>query len=630
MTQYSGDWQTRRAQVRVDALSLLEADPSAKQAYATISEAIKDLANNTPEAAEAGIVQGEATASIAKRLRESGLTEWANAFEGRADLGQGLEPRAYAIEIIIGRATGLLCGTSPGERAFTFVRHLREVTPFESADFVSAAEPVLRSEASRINALAAMLNQRTATFQTEPRRSAPLSDRELTQLSREQSWETRFIDVWDDHLDRTMIWLHDVDAYELLRRVDYGAYLHLLEDFPVRGAPYQLLDVANGWATPSELCLLLKHARPVFDQNGVWIKQNRVAFILLNLLAERLLHQPFEEGQPSQIFKATLAELIDALMVRSDATPLGYAWLQRILMSPGKSRRSPAVKEDGNLTIALLSVSEKLAAHLGPHPDPLAWIKEELYVWRNWRIYALLAIELYRQPIAKSAIADLIAHALLGELASSVGIDRLGQGPNIERIIISNAVAQIPDLSSWFTELWKRLFWQRNRFRWLRHSDPARPNVGQVIVLWGICGLERLHAASEARSLWLAIYDAVSESTLTEAFRQHNDAWSIALRFLAALWLRTFPDDPPAGTPGSLENLVIPWMGVDTNFAQLIEVLDRFGVRPEQLRRTGASGDMLRRIVEGSYVRGRTLLQPQEISAINVVAEKLNGCVAIP
>ena len=225
----------------------------------------------------------------------------------------------------------------------------------------------------------------------------------------------------------------------------------------------------------------------------------------------------------------------------------------------------------------------------------------------------------------------MIANALLGELVSSVGIDRLGQGSNIERKIISNAVAQIPNVAPWFTDLWKRLFWQLNRFKWLRHNDATRPNVGQVIVLWGICGLELLPAASEeARSLWLALYHAVSESLLTEAFRQHNDAWSLALRFLGALWLKTFPDDPPAGSPGSLENFITPWKRIDIDFAQLVEVLDRFGVQPEQLRRTGASGDMLRRIVEASYVRGRTLLDQQEIPAINAVAEKLNGSGAIP
>ena len=427
-----------------------------------------------------------------------------------------------------------------------------------------------------------------------------------------------------------MIWLHDFDAYELLRRTDYAAYLNLLEDFPLRGFPYQLLDAAYELATTSELCLLLKHARPVFDQNGAWIKQNRVAFIVLNLLAGRILDQPFEDGQPSESFKETLTEIVDALLVRSDATPLAYAWLQRVLMSPGKSRRRSPMKDDANLTEALLLVAANLAPHVGPHPDPLGWIQAELFVWRNWRIYALLAIEICRQPTDKSAIANLIAQTLLRDLASSTGIDRLGGAPNIERRVISLAVAQIPDLANWFTELWKRLFWQRNHFRWLGHNDVGRPNVGQVIALWGLCALELLHASpDEARSLWLAIYDAVHESILMDAFRQTNDAWSMALRFLGALWLKTFPDDPPAGNPGSLEDFITPWRHIDSDFAQLV-ILDRYGVQPEQLRRTGVSGDMLRKTVEASQVRGRTLLQPQEISVINAVAEKLAGSDTIP
>jgi hypothetical protein len=305
-------------------------------------------------------------------------------------------------------------------------------------------------------------------------------------MSRGQCGETRFIEVWDDPYQRAMLWLYDFDAYELLRRVDHHAYLNLLEDFPVREGVYQLLEAADGWTTPLELCLLLKNARLVFDSNGEWIRQNRVAFIVLNLLAGRLLLQPFGGGLPSESFKETLAAIIDPLMARSDALPLGYAWLQRILMSPGKSRRRVAIKDDGDLTTALLLVAANLAAHLGPHPDPLKWIEAELYVWQNWRVYALLAIELSRQPVEKKAIADLIANVLLNDLATSVGIDRLGSGGNIERKIISNAIAQIPNPADWVTDLWRRLFWQRDRFRWLGHGDASRPNIRQVAVLWGM------------------------------------------------------------------------------------------------------------------------------------------------
>jgi hypothetical protein len=204
--------------------------------------------------------------------------------------------------------------------------------------------------------------------------------------------------------------------------------------------------------------LLLKNARPAFDIDGEWMKQNRVAFIVLNLLAGRLFRQPFEAGGPSETLKETLAEIIDALTARSDAIPLGYAWLQRVLMSPGKSRRRPAMRSDSDLTTHLLLVAATLAVNLAPHPSPLKWIEAELYVWRNWRVYALLAVEVSRQPVNKSAITDLIGQVLLNDLASSVLIERLASEPTIERKIISNAIAQIPNLADWFTDLWKRFF----------------------------------------------------------------------------------------------------------------------------------------------------------------------------
>jgi hypothetical protein len=625
MMQQRNDWQARREQIRADAMALVEASPSTEDACRTIAEVIEELATGRSVSAEAGFDQLAAVASIAGRLRDRGSTEWANAIERRPQQGPGPGPAECAVDILVGRATGRVCGAAPDERRFIFVRQLREVIPFESADFVAAGEAALKTNPGAIGVLRAMLQQRVADFQGEPRRLAAISDRELEQLSRLQSFEMRFIDIWDDPQERGLVWLHDFDAYELLRRLDLEAYLDLLEDFPLRGAVYQLLDAADAGATTSDLCLLLAKARLIFDSNGNWIKQNRVACIVLNLLAGRLLPEPLEDGKPSENFKAAMTEIIGALTGRPDATLLGYAWLQRVLMSPGRTRRRSAMREDdGDLTISILAVAENLAARLAPHPDPLKWIEAEFYVWRNWRVYALLGVELFRQPLSRNAIADLIADVLKRGLASSVGLDRLGTRPNVERVIVASAMVQVPDPANWFANVWVRLFWQRDRFRWLGHNDASRPNIGQVAVLWGTCGLEGLQVSDESRSLWLALYDAVRESLLTEAFHQHNDAWSIALRYLAALWLKTFPNEPPAGTPGSLEDLVSPWMRIDVSFAQLIEVLDRYEVAPERLRQTGVSGDLLRRIIGGFSFMGRTLLSPEEISTIEAVAERLD------
>ena len=375
-----------------------------------------------PEARDA---QPELVVILAEKFRRAELEEWAIAIEKRGNRGQTFETDAYAAEVLVGRAAGTLCGTSPGEREFTFVRHLREAIPFESADFVPAAEGALWQDTGRVRSLAAMLNERVVNYQTNPRGLAFVLDRDLPRLSLSETQEIRFIDVWDDAMQRSMIMLHDWDAYELLRRLDHVAYLTLVEDFPLRAASYQLLYAADGWATPSELCVLLKDARPAFGEDGAWIKKSRAAFMVLNLLAGRLLATPRGLIRHPRISSALLDEIIDALMTRPDAVRLAYAWLQRILMSPAKSRHRPAMKADAELTEALLAAAQELAGRVAPHPDPFGWIEDEIFVWRNWRIYPLLAMELYRQPIDRNAIADLVVQVLSRGLVSSVGIEQV-------------------------------------------------------------------------------------------------------------------------------------------------------------------------------------------------------------
>jgi hypothetical protein len=165
--QQPKDWQALRAQMRANALALVETNPSADQARVTISEVIKELASAAPDAGDADFYRVRVIALIAARLRDRGLTEWADALERRSNTGQGPEPSGYAIEMLIGTAAGLFCGTAPGERQFTFVRHLREVIPFESVDFVTAAETPLKLDGGAVRALAAM---------SEPRHSKPSPD----------------------------------------------------------------------------------------------------------------------------------------------------------------------------------------------------------------------------------------------------------------------------------------------------------------------------------------------------------------------------------------------------------------------------------------------------------------------
>ena len=120
-----------RPQLRANALAFVETTPASDEASATILEVIKELANAAPEAADADFYQVRVPASIAARLRDQGLTEWAAALENRSAPGPGSDPSTYAVEMLVGKAAGLFCGASPGERQFTFVRHLHELIAFE-------------------------------------------------------------------------------------------------------------------------------------------------------------------------------------------------------------------------------------------------------------------------------------------------------------------------------------------------------------------------------------------------------------------------------------------------------------------------------------------------------------------
>jgi hypothetical protein len=197
MIQNFHDLQTARAQMRSDARSLLEVNSSADQACQIILDVMVEFEVRPLNNDDAEFFGVELIGSIAGRLRSRGLVEWADALQTRFALAQNPEPRGYEIEILIGRSAGLFCGGSPGECRFALVRHLRDVIPFDSTDFVNAAEPILKLNTSAVIALTAMLRQRAADFATRPRRLARIYDSDLGRLAQMRSEEMRFIDVWD-------------------------------------------------------------------------------------------------------------------------------------------------------------------------------------------------------------------------------------------------------------------------------------------------------------------------------------------------------------------------------------------------------------------------------------------------
>jgi hypothetical protein len=488
---------------------------------------------------------------------------------------------------------------------------------------------VLRSNEEAKGVLRAILQERAKDFDADHNRIAHIFDRDKPHLRKKGSDSLRFIDVWDDRIRRIWVSLRDPEAYELLRLTDRVAYLELLEEFPIREAIQDLLELANRHSTTSELCLLLRDARPAFTDDGTWIRGSSVAFLVLNLLGERLMEEATDDREPPEAFRSILTEILSTLAARPDRVPLSYSWYQHLLLTSesGRKRRKLRDHADVNPGAAMLSVAANLAGWLPPHPTPLQWIVDEQDVWRNSRICALLGIEIGRVTPDRSAIAKLLERILSDDLASSFGTGQaLNNLRSAERLVMTNAVAMIPETADWFTELWDRLFWHRDRSRGHRRPEHSAPNTGQVIAIWGMFALEAMEPGSpEARALWVAVERAVRESTLTDFFRQHNDAWSQALRFLGGMWSRNFPDDPPRGAPGALDDFIELWIRPTADLALLAVILRRYGVSPGRLFRAGVSGRLLRVIVEDSTVMGRAIFHETEAAAIIALAEELEG-----
>jgi hypothetical protein len=152
------------------------------------------------------------------------------------------------------------------------------------------------------------------------------------------------------------------------------------------------------------------------------------------------------------------------------------------------------------------------------------------------------------------------------------------------------------------------------------------PNVGQVVVFWGLCGLGLLDPNSEsARRLWAELELAVRESSLTDAFRRHENPWCLAARWLAAYWPKIFPEDPPAGSAGSLDDFLSCWVGPEMSFALLALEFRRQGVTAAQLKRSIPDGNLLRHGVDDVKQISRHDPRSTTASGIGDLADEIDN-----
>jgi hypothetical protein len=561
---------------------------------------------------------GVLTEILVEDLTACGYADWAQRL--RARLQNPPPPMNSAptdVAKAVGQGLGRFCGSNPIETHLRLTRHVLSAMPECRTEFERAAKTSVRQKVSARGILLSTLRSRASEFANNPRQLVDVHLREVEALKPATIGQLRLQDIWEARPHVPLFIVHDLWAFDLLRSVDLPAYLQLLQELPHVEFTRQIIKVATWTATSDELAQFVRLAPLVLNDVGALVSGMPLAmFALATCIGRWFGGEQYHPLSPRNAlvkddvtFKAESALVLRALAERLDHQPVGYAWLQYLVRS-ARSRGSRRVGPDGHSSeerwFALIA---QLAGALPIHPKPYEWIQSEQSLWRNERIYALLAVLVFHTPIDAGGIAELLKICLTKGIVTTHAIQELQfKEQRCNFGIVGLAVSSINDLAGWFKTLWAAIYLQRERTRRNRRDpNDDLQNVGLVAVFWALAGLAQLPADSPVRrSLWVELEVAVRESALTDAFRTAGDAWCVAAHYLAAYWTQLFTDDPALGVLGSLDDFLLNWAEADGDFASLVAELASHGVTPEQFSRS-LQGDLVRAALDDArYLHQRT------------------------
>jgi hypothetical protein len=562
------------------------------------------------------------TNTLTQGLHDHGYADWAQSLRTRLESSHAPADGVVSDVVkVVGQAVGRFCGSNPVEARLRLARGVLDALPECFQAIKAAAHITLNETPGAPHILLSTLRQRSSSFTTSPRDLAELYFEDIRALDPSRSWNLKLRYLWDASRNLPPFIVHDEWAFDLLRQTGLSGYLQLLGELPHLEFARQIIVNAGWTADLHELVELLRRAPPAFDEKGEFTPTSVVVLFVLESCIKRWFgpeHYHPKSPHNSAIkdavtFEAESAQILQSLSQRSDYMALGFAWLQHLIAS-SRARSARRVGPDSHSSVERwASLIDQLGRSMPSHPDPYQWIRGEDALWRNERVYAVLAALVCKDAADPKVIAELLKTCLIKGLVCSHAIQEL----NLEQQacnfwIVASAITAIEDPSAWFTDTWAAIFSHRDR---ARHSnrDPNGDfqNVGQVAVFWALAGLAQLPPDSPiARSLWVGLEIAVRECSLTDLFRTVNDPWCVAARQLAHCWNTLFTDDPAMGAPGSLDYFLLNWGEPSANFADLASALASCGVTATQLKRSLGSGDLLRAALEDARDMHQSIRRP--------------------
>ena len=561
---------------------------------ATVDEALARwrgaVLDESPRPSRPEVAQHPATHQLSQELVEAGADDVAAFLRNFTEVEGPIHPGQWGFSFLLGRsfAPVFIEQLRRGELQSPMFYGLEQFGAWDS--FIERSIEILRDDPNAKEAAIALLAKIVAQIETGPSLDAlcaPGDQIAFQQACERYSKQPNIDEAWESHFCKRILFRPSF-FIGILLEVDPAECMQLIGELP---HPAFLQDCFEEGEVPAArvgaLTSLLAAAPEAFDNTGAFQSQGMVTVALLNQCAKVLqthrarLLVPKDRADDlaplAENAAAVATQIADTLMQRTDATPLAWAWLDR-LMFEGIQRDYWDIRSCAAESWAvdpLLILISKLSARLESKSDFATWVDEKQRELRIDRLFASLAVALWGAGHSAERVQAVIEWGLCNSgVRLSMSSDAVDRTPGVVRRVGGEAVVATAAPARWFSSIWDKIRPVRER-TWRKRIGGERQNVDEICVL---CGLGALEVLSEnaREELWQAVEESIRDGLQTDDLPQPNSFWARALVRVFRYFPRNEAESPEMQTK-RLSTAILPYVKSDAAFLSLIVSLSQIG-----------------------------------------------------
>jgi hypothetical protein len=480
-------------------------------------------------------------------MRTEGFSDWADRL-GDRQVRVRLRDSASdaAIDLLMGRAAGLYYAKNIDQATIPVIDNILLAFPDGWRDFGEAASRNIEADLNRSKELLRITSEMVISFEEDMARENVLAHRRHAKELIKSFKSTPLLrNVWHELPHDAIIGTDNALFFDVLRRCNPVEFIKLIDAFCHPQVGRDILHFVDRIGLFEDMLELLKLTPPAFDTEGNWHKNIKTPVLVLQAIGRKLAHiaitdDPSDVGnsaeQPSEAFRTAVESIFGILKARIDSEQIGFSWLEN-LVDLGEFEFRPRSAQDERLGVCYRFLISEVAKSLSPHPFATTWIEAQEVHWRYNRAITVIAVAALGNGGGTALVSELVKATLHQEVLSTASTGQfIGAGFTSQRFLVGLSLASIQDISSFFVNLWKSLSQLRDRSRHLESSRYERAGVAdELLTSWFLCAAESIGPDHiEARSLWLALFDVIRETALTQRALS-EDHLAIQYKFLAGL-----------------------------------------------------------------------------------------------